>query len=363
MTPERPPAPDVDLVIAVHSSARDIARAAASALTGTRADVRVTVVCHNVAADEIAASLGDISADPRIRLTTLADGIASPAGPFNLGLDLADGRFTSVLGSDDFLEPGAIDSWLARAEADRADAVIARLKHDSGGVVPTPPTRPGRRSGLDFVRDRLAYRSAPLGLIRRSTLGELRFAPGLTTGEDLAYVCRAWTSGAVSFDRGGPAYVIGSAATDRTTRIPRAIRDEFAYVAPILDSDWFARLSDGQQAALVVKFIRVHVFGAIANRPDPGWWTRPQRNDLLVTTRELLDRGHGIERVLSLRDRRVLALIASVDEPAEILLAAVRARRQYSSPGALVPATASRLLHREAPIRFSLASFLASRGR
>src|SRR5690606_20002949 len=122
------PAPRVDVVIAVHTDERPIDRAVRSVLANA-APVRVTVVCHHVPAERIAARLGSLPDDARargheVRLVEHDDGVPSPAGPFNEGLDLAEAEYVALLGSDDRFAPGAVDSWLVLAEETRADAVI-----------------------------------------------------------------------------------------------------------------------------------------------------------------------------------------------------------------------------------------------
>src|SRR4051794_36416770 len=137
----------VDAIVAVHDPSRPVDRAVASLTRsglhpGT--ELRITVVCHNVAADHFDRRLEPFRSDG-LRVITLSDGIRSPAGPFNAGIDAAAARYVSILGSDDHLEDGALAHWLARAERDGADAVIAPEAHANGGVVRTPPVRPFHR--------------------------------------------------------------------------------------------------------------------------------------------------------------------------------------------------------------------------
>ncbi|MGO1934524.1 MAG: glycosyltransferase, partial [Cellulosimicrobium funkei] len=137
-------APEVDVVVAVHDARRPVARAAASVLDHQDVRVRLTVVCHNIDRARIADGLGSGILDEvggRVRLLELHDGIPSPAGPFNLGLDHAEAPFVGIMGSDDWLEEGALASWLALARATGAEAVVPRLRHASGSRVPTPPAR------------------------------------------------------------------------------------------------------------------------------------------------------------------------------------------------------------------------------
>jgi len=354
-------APLVDLVVAVHDPARRVDRAVGSALTSD-APLRVTVVAHNTDPAGIEDRLGVLAGDTRVRVVALADGVRSPAGPFNHGLDLATARFTSLLGSDDELERGAIDSWLARAERTGADAVLTRLRHAGGGAVPTPPTRPRTRRLLDPVADRLSYRSAPLGLVSRARFGELRLAAGVPVGEDLPYVTRLWFSGApIGYDRWGPAYVIHDDAGDRTTMTPRPLAEVFAFVPHVLDAPWFVTLPRAAREAVVVKFLRIHLFGAVTHRSDPALWTAGERGALSAAATAMVARGEGAERLLSRRDRVLLDAALDPDVPTAQLITAAARRREFARPGALVPRALRHALHREAPLRFAAASALQLR--
>ena len=106
--------------------------------------------------------------------------------------------------------------------------MVTRLRHAAGPVVPTPPVRPGRTRRLDGTRDRLSYRSAPLGLVRREAFPSLRLTEGAPVGGDIAFVLALWFSGrSISYDRTGPAYVIGADAVDRVTFRPKPVAEEF----------------------------------------------------------------------------------------------------------------------------------------
>lgn len=387
--------PVVDLVIAVHTTARPIARAVASALD-TSAPVRVTVVCHHVDPTEIDAVLAPVRARlPRtphtLRLLGLDDGTRSPSGPFNHGLDHASAPFVAIMGSDDALEPGAIDSWLALQRATSADAVIPRLRrgraHEGrlvrassrrldrlglvrSDAVPTPPARPGRRR-VSGAADRLAYRSAPLGLVRRATLEglALRMVPGLGVGEDIAFATRLWFEGRVVLDRWGPAYLIGPDATDRVTYARKPVAAELACVDDLVGQAWFAAQPLPARRAIAVKLTRIHLFGAVHNRPDRALWTAPDLDALARTAAALSAAAPGFEAVLSRAERDLLDALARGDSQgadaaatADALLALSRRRRRHGAPATLVPRDPRRVLAREAPVRLMTASVLARLG-
>lgn len=332
-------------------------------LKHTDAPIRVSVVCHNTDQGEIRRILGELADDPRLRLLRLDDGIQSPSGPFNLGLASATARFTSIMGSDDELEPGAIDSWLAVQRRDRADVVIPRLAHAGASNVPTPPTRPFRAAGLDGVRDRLSYRSAPLGLVSRERFGDLRLMSVPGTGGDVEYSTALWFSGArISRDRGGPAYRIHNDASDRVTLAPKPVAADFIFLMRLLASEQFAALAPVQREALVVKLIRVHIFGTVHNRPDPALWTESERATLVAGLDGCVGAAPRAVTVLSRSDRALIDVIRDARASADELLAAAAARRRYLSPRSLVPRNPFLLFAREAPLRFAASSALVRAG-
>lgn len=203
--------PLVDLIIPVHDPRREIGRAVGSVLDGAPSGVRVTVICHGIGVDSVAEQLAGWPLES-LRIVEFADGIHAPTGPFNYGLQLATGDYVSVMGSDDFLEPGTMAAWVQHVRTRSPDVLLAALRFQNGAVLRNPLTRPWRRRNLDPVKDRLFYRSAPLGLVRRSVLESLepRFTVGVPAGGDLAVSSRLW-AGDLTIDLASSdaCYVIG----------------------------------------------------------------------------------------------------------------------------------------------------------
>ncbi|MBM7830040.1 hypothetical protein JOE59_000745 [Agromyces cerinus] len=277
-------------------------------------------------------------------------------------MDLADARFTSIMGSDDELEPGAIDSWLHRARRDRADMVIPRLRFSSGRVVSSPPVRPFRVQRLDGLRDRLAYRSAPLGLVSRERFGDVRLEEGMRNGGDIAFVTRLWFADAArSFDRRGPAYVINDDATDRVTFAPKPIAVELEWLARLLARTETRELPSPVRLALARKFARVHVFGAVFNRRDAPGWLQDDRAALVRAIEGLRAFAPGFETSLSRVDHRLAAAIVAEDPSEAELVRLATIRRRPTSWSTLTAPTLRGSFARDAPFRLTLASFLVGR--
>lgn len=340
--------PAVDVVIAVHSRTRPIARAVASVLNGSETPVHVIVVAHNIDASIIAANLGDLADDPAVTVVQLNDGIRSPAGPFNAGIAAGTAPYFAVLGSDDELAPGAIDSWMRRAAQTGADVVIGKIAIGDR-VDPYPPVRIGRRDRLAPAADRLAYRSAPLGLISRVRFGGLRFTEGLASGEDLAFSAELWFTGAnISYDLDGPAYVVHADATDRVTFAPRAVADDFAFIDAIAETAWFGGLHRRDRLALTIKIARVHLFDAILARLDS---IVEHRSALLGVVERLNSIAPGTTGLLSIADRAVLDEVGSDSPSADRIRHLLDARWNYRTAQALLTRSPLRWAHQQAPFR------------
>jgi hypothetical protein len=345
--------PTVDVVIAVHTDRRPISRAVSSVVGSNSSPVRVTVVCHNVDPVAITTNLGPLAAHPQVRIERLEDGIPSPAGPFNHGLDLATAPFTSVLGSDDELDPGAIDSWLAIQARDAADVVIPRIRFSSGPSLRSPQTRPFRSRRLDGARDRLAYRTAQLGLVSTQQFPRLRFATGLQSGEDIGYGLRIWFSGRnISFDRRGPGYVIHDEGADRTSISLKPVGEDFAFLDTVLEPTWIATLSQHDRESIAVKLFRTQVMDALTSRFGQGPVPAEEQAALAAVIRRVDEFAPGARKIVSTRDARLLRQVLAGTTAWSRIRAELAVRTDYRRPSNLLSASPARLLSREAPLRF-----------
>ncbi|GAA1749506.1 glycosyltransferase family 2 protein [Agromyces humatus] len=345
------PEPIVDVVVPIHDPTRRLDRAVASLLHGDE-PIRVTVVCHGIAATTIDSQLPDDRA--RVRVVEFADGIASPQGPFNHGIDLATAPFVMIMGSDDYLEPGAVAAWLEHVEAGGADIVLAPLRHQSGELLLNPLSRPRRRTRLDPVRDRMFYRSAPLGLIRRDVLDErgLRFTEGAQTGGDQAVSLALWTGGLrIDFDRRAPAYVIGSDARTRVTTTPRSMRVLAGPVFELLASERARAQPARVRRSLATKLLRINVLGSIVPRTGVDAWSA----DDIAATREAISSIVGFAPGglddLCRADRALIDEISRPDVDTERIVAAIARHRSAGRFARTFPRTLSRSLSRESVLR------------
>lgn len=359
--------PVVDVVIAVHDPRRRLDRAIQS-LAGASARIRVTVVCHGISAASVAGLAPD-SSEAWVRVVEFTDGIRSPAGPFNHGLRAATAEYVMIMGSDDFLEPGAMDAWIDAAVGGGVDIQLAPLRHQNGELLANPLTRPWRRRRLDPVRDRLFQRTAPLGLIRRELIGAGRvggpgpLTEGLPTGEDLAWSSALWTSGRrIDLHPRHPAYVIGADDGARTSMQPLAVAQALAPVDALVAGEWSDRQPRQVRAALVAKLLRVNLLGALRVRPSSADWPSASvaaAAHTLTTLEGYEPRGF---RDLPRADRALLDAVRVAGAEGDDIAAAIAQHSRANLAGRLLPRNPLRAFGRESVLR-RYARYLIDRRR
>ncbi|MEX5270954.1 glycosyltransferase family 2 protein [Kocuria sabuli] len=359
------PTPLVDVIIPVHTAARPVDRTVRSVVAGglpisDSGGVHITVVCHNVGADLIRDRLAP-ERRPLVELVECSDGTGNPAGPRNLALERSSARYVSFVDSDDTLAPGALAAWTAVAERHGSAAVLPRLVRSAGGVLRTPVPRPFRRADLDPVKDRLAYRTTSLGLIRREVLTDrgLRFQGQYATGEDQGLTARTWFGGGrIDLAPRRAHYVVHDDATDRITRSPRPLHRELAAFADLLGGSWTASLPERQRTAIAVKVLRVQLLGAVHGRAAAGAWTGADTETCRAVLQLAASVGGSALEVLPRADRDLLDLVVRTGVTAEEVHAASARRRRFGRPATLLPRDPRRILSREAPLRFMTASLV-----
>lgn len=346
----------IEFVIAVHDVRRPLERAVRSVLDGAPDHrARVVVVRHGLGPDAFAdlekATLGE-------DVTWLAchDGVASPAGPYNVGVRASVADYVGVMGSDDVLEPGAVATALRRLDEDSPDALVLPLRYADGESVRSPLSRLGRTRALDPVKDRVAYRTAPLALVKRqvwSGLG-LSFTEGLPTGEDVEVSGRLWFSGArIDFHPSDPGYTIMTDGPARVTSQLRPLADDLEPFRRLLDQPWVAAIGADAQRSLAVKTLRVHVLAALDDRERRGGLDQDAVDAAGALVTRSLRLAPGALAPFSRADRWVLDALARSGglESVRNVRNAVRARRDAGVLARVLPHEPARILDRESTAR------------
>jgi hypothetical protein len=197
-----------------------------------------------------------------------------------------------------------------------------------------------------------------LALVR--SLG-LDFPVRYATGEDQSFSAKLWFSGAsVSYGRGLPRYLVHDDAAARVTATARPVSEDLAFATDLVESDWFAGLGLAQRTAIVTKLIRVHVFGHVMLRTGAGTWGDEAAAEMAAAARKLLFAAPTAARPLSVADRALLDAVARQETDPAVMQTLATLRRTFTNPRTWLPRDLSQLLHREAPLRFMIASALVS---
>ena len=213
---------------------------------------------------------------------------------------------------------------------------------------------------LDPIRDRVAYRTAPLGLMRLETVRRLGLTmpPRLRNGSDQLFGLRLWFSGeTITYARNSPPYIVGADARTRVTTVRKPASDELRAVDEIVADEWFRSLDGVARRAILVKSVRVHVFAAITTRTVAGTWTSADCEWVagLLGRMSAIEPRYGV--TLARADHRLLEAVRAGAEPRSIVELASR-RRRFGRPGTLLTRDLRRLFARDAPLRFAAASVL-----
>ena len=238
------------------------------------------------------------------------------------------------MGSDDFLEPGAMSAWVrhvrnrATCSRDRAHPHCRARRScrtrscGSGGV---------RR--VDAAKDRLFYRTAPLGLIETAEMRRLglRMTEGVRVGEDFEFGIRLWSLAAAGSTSSALRPATSSASTRASGRryAPLALEDAFEPITRLLDDGLPAELTNPRTArpsrssscASAWSVQRSHV----RCRATGAATTRSRSSP--ASLRRLLALAPGVLTPFNLHDRRVLDGLLAEPTVARVTADVVRSSR------------------------------------
>jgi succinoglycan biosynthesis protein ExoO len=195
--------PTVSVVMAFHNGAAFLGDAIASVLAQTHRDLEL-LLCDDGSTDGAPAIATTWQArDARIRVLR-SEVPAGPGAARNRGLDAARGAWIAVVDADDLLHPDRIAGLLRAAAAQRADVVaddLVRFGAEGGTLLsPLGIDAPWLPDATALLRAEGGTPPVPVGylkpLIRRGTLGTLRYREDLPIGEDFDLLLRLSLKGA-----------------------------------------------------------------------------------------------------------------------------------------------------------------------
>ncbi|WP_052193576.1 glycosyltransferase [Microbacterium sp. ZOR0019] len=364
---ENAAAPTVDMIVAVHDTRRNIRRAVGSIVDVEDPTIRAFVVCHNLTRAEVEKELAPlIDARPgRIRIEVLADGIPSPSGPFNFGMAASDATYVGIMGSDDELDSDAISQWRSRAEATQADAVIAKVvRGPLRNLVRSPPKRLWRTGTLDFARDRLSYRSAPLGLMRRDAISrlDLRLLDGARNGGDLPFVTRLWLGGKIVPASGLAAYVEHADAPVRVTHVAKPVAEELTAIRATLDDVVVQRMGVSERTALATKMLRRNLTDSVRKRNGGSAFTVEDCAAMAEFIGRIDAFSPSARHMLSRAQARMFEELTRPEPDLAVVAEHDAASNRYRTLDAILPARTKYLLHPQGQPRFMAATALIKVG-
>lgn len=360
----------IEVVIPVHDPARPLERGLGSVLkqraelTELGVELRITVVCHNIAVDEIVAALASaLAADDAVTWLQCNDGTKSPAGPRNAALAASTATYLCFLDSDDFLEPGSLGAWWLAAQEHDAAAVIAPLRTPEDTILRTPRIRPSKPAVLDPVRDGLAYRSLPFGLLRRGALLECGFgyAEGIPIGEDLETTVKLWfRGGRIVYPYGAPAYrQTDDSGPERVTSTLRPLAEEFQWLDAMVQAPWLRQATLQERRTIALKLMRIHGIGALlrrgqlTSRAGELSWSPSEQDAWQTINQHFSDMAGGELPALSRKDAQLSREATKAGSEEELRAAVVR-YSQAGRRGELITENPLALLSRDSVLRHYL---------
>ncbi|WP_299304609.1 glycosyltransferase family 2 protein [uncultured Brachybacterium sp.] len=350
---------DVSVAIPVHTPVRPIERAVGSVVAD---GARAIVVCHNTEPGPIRERLAGLTGD--IELVELRDGIPSPAGPLNRGLDAVDTEFACVLGSDDFFEAGALTAWAGALREERGDVMMMRTRTvdherpEESSEATIPHVRPGRRRRLDPVADRLGYRTGPMLLLRTQLLRDhgIRMRDGLRHGEDLEFTAKAFLR-ARRIDLAPasmPRHVVVAGAEDRIQAVRFPAEEMLLPAQGLRGCEWFTKAPKEFRRAYAIRTVRRDVLGTLVRHaqtltPDGALAIQEELSAWLAVA--------SIQNALSRGEERLIReLVATSDVEAQSRIAGDWSR--LGIVDRLLPARPGGALDREQRARHAASGIL-----
>jgi poly(ribitol-phosphate) beta-N-acetylglucosaminyltransferase len=186
--------PDVTVVVPVYNTMPYLTATLDSLVRQSMSHDRFEVVAvDDGSTDGSGAELDRYAAQhPALFTVVHQDNSGGPAGPCNVGLSRAHGRYVFFLGADDYLGDEALERMVARADAWESDVVCARIVGEGGRWV-NQVLYAEDASDVPFPSAALASALSNTKLFRRSLLTrhDISFARDLKVGSDQPFTIEA----------------------------------------------------------------------------------------------------------------------------------------------------------------------------
>ena len=194
-TQERAEAPLVSVIVPVYNTAPWLRRCLDSICAQSYRNLEI--LCVNDGSTDDSAAILDAYAAKDTRIKVIHQANAGVSVARNKGLDIAAGKYVTLVDSDDWLEPETYEMMLARFTGDvdivAMGAVLDGEVADKEGLEEYFNRLPLGRIEVTPAAFAELNLSLPTKVYRRSVIEQcaIRFPAGIAFGEDTAFVCCA----------------------------------------------------------------------------------------------------------------------------------------------------------------------------
>ncbi|MCD9141328.1 glycosyltransferase family 2 protein [Streptomyces albireticuli] len=192
------PGPDVTVIIAAYNAMPYVTGSVASVLDQSLGADRIElIVVDDGSTDGTAEELDRLAERAPLMSVIHQPNSGGPAGPRNLGLDRATGRYVYFLDADDRIGPEALERMIAAADENGSDVALGRIVGEGGRRAPQSMFKRNQPK-TDVFSSRVYWTLNPMKLFRRELIDRLRlrFDTGLSIGEDQPFVATAYLEAA-----------------------------------------------------------------------------------------------------------------------------------------------------------------------
>ncbi|WBB62954.1 glycosyltransferase family 2 protein [Streptomyces sp. WMMC500] len=188
------PIPDVTVITGAYNSMPYITRSVTSVLEQTIGTDRLQIlVINDGSTDGTGAELDRLAAENPALTVIHQENSGGPAGPRNVGLERATGRYVFFLDADDYLGRETLARMVETADANGTDVVVGKMIGVNGRNAPTSMYHQNL-ARTDVFSSRVYWTLNPMKLFRRELVEQhkLRFRPELKVGQDQPFTSAAY---------------------------------------------------------------------------------------------------------------------------------------------------------------------------